>query len=102
LSPRADGSQIESRSVISRIDRPMDKNIDSIRQPEWKLYRGQLFDLEADPEELWDTSLNKPKALEKLQTELDVTVQSRAPYIGEQVVPEGKTLDELKALGYLQ
>lgn len=102
LSPRADGSQIEGRSVISRIDRPMDKNIDSIRQSEWKLYRGQLFDLEADPEELWDTSLNKPKVLEELQTELDVIVQSRAPYIGDQVVPEGKTLDELKALGYLQ
>ena len=61
-----------------------------------------LFDLQADPEELWDTALNKPRILEQLRTELDSTVGSRDPCLGDQVVPTGATLDELKALGYLQ
>ncbi len=102
LSPLAAGAESVSRPVISRIDRALGKNIDSIRRPGWKLYRAQLFDLEADPEEIWDTALNKPRLVESMQAEIETVVNSREPYVGEQVVPEGKTLDELKALGYLQ
>lgn len=102
LNAAASGAEFASRTVISRIDRPLGKDIDSIRLPEWKLYRGQLFDLEADPEEIWDTALNKPKLVAELLAEKEAFVKSRSPYLGEQVVPEGKTLEELKALGYLQ
>lgn len=102
LTSLASGAEGESRAAISRIDRKLGKDIDSIRLPGWKLYRGQLFDLEADPEELWDTALNKPKLIEDLRAELDAVVSSRNPCLGEQVVPTGATLDELKALGYLQ
>ncbi|MCP4203992.1 MAG: sulfatase [bacterium] len=102
IAPPAVGGEGGGRAVISRIDRKLGKDIDSIRQPDWKLYRGQLFDLQADPEELWDTALNKPRILEQLRTELDSIVGSRDPCLGDQVVPTGATLDELKALGYLQ
>lgn len=102
LTPLAAGAGMESRAVISRIDRALDKDINSIRKPGWKLYRNQLFDLEADPQELWDTALNKPQMVKELRSEIEAVVESREPYLGEQVGPEGKTLDELKALGYLQ
>jgi len=102
LAPLAAGGTHEATSVISRIDRALGRDIDSIRRPGWKLYRDQLFDLEADPEEIWDTALNKPELVEEMRAELDAVVKSREPYLGEQVVPEGRTLDELKALGYLQ
>jgi arylsulfatase A-like enzyme len=102
LAPLASGVESPSRAVISRIDRTLGKDINSIRQPDWKLYRGQLFDLEADPEELWDTALNRPALVERMQAELEAVVSSRQPHLGGQVVPTGKTLDELKALGYLQ
>lgn len=102
LTPLTSGVESESRAVISRIDRQLGKDIDSIRQPGWKLYRGQLFDLEVDPEELWDTALNKAKLVEELRAELEAVKNSRNPCQGDQVAPTGTTLDELKALGYLE
>ncbi len=102
LTPLADARQSESRTAVSRMDRQASKDVDSVRTPDWKLFRGQLFDLNVDPEELWDTALNRPGVVEQLRLELEDAVASRERYSGPQVVPKGATLDELKALGYLQ
>ncbi|MFQ5526419.1 MAG: sulfatase [Thermoanaerobaculia bacterium] len=102
LTGIADGSDAGKRVAISRMDRQVGRDIDSVRTPDWKLYRNQLFDLDADPEELWDTALNRPRVIEMLRGELVEAVDSREPCLGPQVVPTGATLDELKALGYLQ
>ena len=89
------------RTAISRMDRKASNDIDSVRTPEWKLFRGKLFDLGTDPAELWDTALNKPGVVEKLGSAREAALESRTACVGSQVLPTGKTLDELKALGYL-
>lgn len=102
LAPLAEGTDTTSRVTTSRMDRVVGRDIDSVRTPEWKLFREQLFDLEADPQEQWDTSLNRPRVVERLREELATAVASRDRCLGPQVVPTGTTLDELKALGYLE
>jgi arylsulfatase A-like enzyme len=87
--------------AISRMDRPARRNIDSVRTPAWKLYRNQLFNLEVDPEEQWDSAVNKAAVVEGLQRQLAEAIASRESAEEVQVVPDDLPREELKALGYI-
>ncbi|MDH3745078.1 MAG: sulfatase-like hydrolase/transferase [Acidobacteriota bacterium] len=101
LTELASGSSSDLPAV-SRMDRKATRDIASVRTPSWKLYRGRLFDLEADPTEQWDTAMNHPKRIAELRAVLDTAIKARPRMTAPQVAPTGKTLDDLKALGYLQ
>ncbi len=88
--------------AISRMDRPPGRDISSIRTEEWKLYRTALFNLADDPEEQWDAALTRRDVMQELNETLGQAVSAREPLETEQVVPSESTLDELRALGYLQ
>ncbi|MEZ5332347.1 MAG: sulfatase [Thermoanaerobaculia bacterium] len=94
------GDEVPELVAISRQDRPPSKDIEAVRTEEWKLNEGKLFHLSEDPGELWDIT---DFAIEqRLQAALDAAVASGTPLEADAVVPTGKTLDELKDLGYLQ
>lgn len=86
--------------AVSRQDRPPGKDIESVRTADWKLTEGKLFHLAEDPGELWD--ITDHAVQQRLEAALQAAVASGAPLEAEAVVPSGKTLDELKDLGYLQ
>jgi arylsulfatase A-like enzyme len=88
--------------AISRMDRPPGRDISSIRTEQWKLYRTALFNLEDDPGEQWDAALTRRDVMQSLNETLSQAVSAREPLETEQVVPSESTLDELRALGYLQ
>ncbi len=88
--------------AISRMDRRAARDIASVRTPKWKLYRGRLFDLESDAGEQWDTAMNHHDEVVRLRTALEDAIAARERITAPQVAPTGKTLDDLKALGYLQ
>lgn len=86
--------------AVSRQDRPSDKDIESVRTEAWKLNEGKLFHLAADPRELWD--ITDHAVQQRLMAALRAAVESGTALEAEAVVPTGKTLEELKDLGYLQ
>jgi len=99
IAPEGTSSELVA---ISRMDRPPRRNIASVRTPAWKLYRNQLFNLEVDPEEQWDAAVNHAETIRKLEARLAEAIASRESVEEVQVVPDDATLDELRALGYLQ
>jgi arylsulfatase A-like enzyme len=103
LAERIDSDESgDAPAAISRMDRSARRDISSYRTARWKLYRNQLFDLDVDPGEQWDTAVNHPDVVENLDRELEETVSARKPFEEVQVVPDDSTLEELRALGYLQ
>jgi arylsulfatase A-like enzyme len=88
--------------AISRMDRPPRRDIASVRTTAWKLYRNQLFNLEVDPGEQWDAAVNNADTIRELEAKLAEAIASRQSVEEVQVVPDDATLDELRALGYLQ
>ena len=83
------------------MDRPARRNIDSVRTESWKLYRNQLFNLEADPGEQWDAAVNNSAIIEGLRKKLDEAIASRKSFDEVPFAASDKTKDELRALGYL-
>lgn len=94
------GEPLDELVAISRQDRPPSKDIEAVRTEEWKLNEGRLFHLSEDPGELWD--ITDFEVQQRLEAALRKAVDSGTPLETEAVVPTGKTLDELKDLGYLQ
>ena len=99
IAPEGTSSELVA---ISRMDRPARRNIASVRTSAWKLYRNQLFSLEVDPEEQWDAAVNNAETIRELEARLVEAIASRESVEEVQVVPDDATLDELRALGYLQ
>jgi arylsulfatase A-like enzyme len=94
------GQGVDELVAISRQDRPADRDIESVRTEEWKLNEGKLFHLAEDPGELWDiTDFAVQQHLAEL---LRAAVESGARLEAEAVTPTGRTLQELRDLGYLQ
>lgn len=86
--------------AISRRDQAT-RELSAIRSEEWKLQPGLLFHLAEDPAEHW--AVLNPTVEAELQQALAVQLGQRDGLRpAEQVVPPGATLEELKALGYLQ
>lgn len=91
--------------AISRLDRPPTRRgATSVRQPGWKLIDTDLFDLSRDPDEQWYGSATGSgvEAAERLTSALQEALESRQPLVPEVVAPAESTLDELRALGYIQ
>ncbi len=86
--------------AISRRDEAGQELV-AVRTEEWKLLPDSLFHLAQDPSEEW--AVPNPQVWAELQqalvSELD---EGRGLETAAQVVPPGATLDQLKALGYLQ
>jgi len=94
------GEPVDELVAVSRQDRPPDKDIESVRTEPWKLTEGKLFHLVTDPGELWDVTDHAIQ--QRLEEALRAAVESGTALEAEAVVPTGKTLEELKDLGYLQ
>ena len=102
LSRSVGGEAAADLVAVSRMDRPPGRDISSLRTEAWKLYRLSLYKLVDDPGEQWDAALTRRDVVEELKDRLDEIVAAREPLEPEQVVPSDATLDELRALGYLQ
>jgi arylsulfatase A-like enzyme len=87
--------------TVSRMDRAPGRDISSFRTHDWKLYRKSLFDLGEDPQEQWDLALSRRDVVEELQKRLDEAIAARERLEPEQVTPTDSTLEELRALGYI-
>lgn len=97
--------QVEELVAISRLDRPPDqRGTTSARVIGWKLIEEDLFDLSYDPGETWYAHPMGQgiEAAEHLRVELEQALASRQPYPTEVVAPAESTVDELRALGYIQ
>ncbi len=88
--------------AVSRMDRAPGRDISAYRTPHWKLVRKSLFNLEDDPKEQWDLALSRREIVEEMQLRLDETLSTRDRLEPEQVTPTDSTLDELRALGYIE
>ena len=74
----------------------------AVRTPRWKWYRGQLYDLAADPGERTDVAPRHPEVERDLAGRLADLMRSREP-AGETPIEVDEDLHErLKALGYVQ
>jgi len=91
--------------AISRLDLPPGlPGTTSVRTKRWKLIEGELMDLLKDPGERWyaNPAGEGAAAAERLKGALEQALASREPYPPEVVAPSDVTLDELRALGYVQ
>jgi arylsulfatase A-like enzyme len=100
------GDETLSLLAISRMDRKRGIERSSIRTDRWKMMTpGILYDLQTDPGEQWDTPSFKPTGsrdtVKRLQEALSEALAEREPLESEQVAPSESTLDELRALGYI-
>ena len=105
LAPLVTGEAMEPLVAISRMDRKPTRELSSIRTEEWKLAglakRRSLYHLPSDPAEQWDRRLKDGEVATELAARLDALIAERQPLEAPEVVPEGKTLQELRNLGYL-
>jgi arylsulfatase A-like enzyme len=95
--------QPSSLPAIGRMDRPRGVERTSIRTERWKMLlpRRYLYDLSQDPAEQWDAAMSERESVRELEQTLDEALARREPYETEQVLPSDATLDELRALGYI-
>ena len=105
LAPLIDGGEMAPLVAISRQDRGPRREISSIRTERWKLSglarRRALFDLDVDPAEQWDRALQQPDVVSYLERRLDEIIASREPFDPPRVELPEETLEELRALGYI-
>ncbi len=97
--------QVGDLVAISRLDRPPGRGgTTSARVMDWKLIEEDLFDLSYDPGETWYAHPigEGVEAAERLRIALDEALASHEPYPTEVVAPAESTVDELRALGYIQ
>jgi len=97
--------RLEELSAISRLDfPPWYPGTTSVRTRRWKLIEGELRDLLRDPGEEWYASPTTGgiEAAELLDQALHQALEEREPFPPEVVAPPDSTLDELRALGYIQ
>ncbi len=98
LGNDADFVELET---VSRMDRAPGRDISSFRTQDWKLVRKSLYDLEEDPREQWDLALSRRDVAEELQRRLDEAIAAGERLEPVQVTPTDSTLEELRALGYI-
>lgn len=93
----------QSLVAIGRMDRPRGVERTAIRTPRWKMLlpRRYLYDLSKDPAEQWDAAMSQRDKVQELERSLDEILARREQLQTEQVVPSDATLDELRALGYI-
>lgn len=97
--------QVEELVAVSRLDYPPEHpGTTSARTKRWKLIQGELHDLLNDPGEEWYASPSAEDVVEaeNLETALQEALTAREPFPPEVVAPSDSTLDELRALGYIQ
>lgn len=102
LAGLAELAATTSLVAISRMDRPPGRDISSVRTESWKLHRSSLYDLADDPREQWGMALSQQPVAQELEALLEGALSARERLEPEQVVPTDATLEELRALGYLQ
>ena len=89
-------------AAVSRIDAADTRDFDSLRTEKWKLDRRSLYDLSADPGEMQNRRADRLQTVEELE-ELLAEQVARHPRLAPQKVAVPKeTLQDLKALGYIQ
>jgi arylsulfatase A-like enzyme len=101
------GREVPSLPIVSRLDRADKAKVSAIRHDHLKLERlysrrQRLFDLEDDPEELWDASGNYVAEVGRLLELYDEILASRPAPSGLEVDPGDDLRKELEALGYIQ
>ena len=80
----------------------LDEGGTSLRTPEWKRIRRELYDLTEDPGETLDVAAEHPGVAEKLRR-IKVELVTEGPAIGPVDAPVSPELQErLEALGYVQ
>ncbi len=97
--------QVDELVAISRLDSPPgQRGKTSARTRRWKLVQGELHDLLHDPGEQWYASPSAESAAEGeiLEEALRQALEAREAFPLEVVAPSDSTLDELRALGYIQ
>ena len=97
--------QVDELVAVSRLDYPPEHpGTTSARTKRWKLIQGELHDLLNDPGEEWYASPSAEDVVEaeSLETALQEALTAREPFPPEVVAPSDSTLDELRALGYIQ
>jgi arylsulfatase A-like enzyme len=97
--------QVDELVAISRLDSPPgQRGKTSARTRRWKLVQGELHDLLYDPGENWYASPSAEDAAEAeiLEESLRQALEAREAFPPEVVAPSDSTLDELRALGYIQ
>lgn len=89
--------------AVGRMDRPRGVERTSIRTDRWKMLlpRRYLYDLDKDPAEQWDAAMSERQTVEELEGILEEILVTREQLEAEQVLPSDATLDELRALGYI-
>ncbi len=92
----------ETLFTIAQRDRWQEKNPLAIRTLRWKLYDNKLFDLIVDPLELVDRSAEQPAIRQMLERNLQAALDTRAPLATESIELDEATLEQLRALGYIQ
>ncbi len=102
-SRMAEPSQPTSLLAIGRMDRPRGVERTAVRTERWKMLlpRRYLYDLEQDPTEQWDAALSERSTVQELEASLAAALAQRQPLETEQVAPSDATLEELRALGYI-
>ena len=89
--------------AISQRDSPRPQHqVSAIRTAEWKLWDSRLFRLTTDPGERVDVAKDHPQIAEDLQSRLQAVLAERAVHDTRPVEPDSKTLEQLRALGYVE
>jgi arylsulfatase A-like enzyme len=86
--------------AVSERDHPRNRSV-SIHTGRWKLYDGELYDLEHDPAEQKPVTESHADVARSLQSRLEDVVAARDPGTAVEVQPDRKTLERLRALGYV-
>jgi arylsulfatase A-like enzyme len=86
--------------AISERDHPRDRSV-SIHTGSWKLYDGELYDLEHDPTERKPVTGSHADVAASLRSRLEHVIAAREPGTAVEVQPDRKTLERLRALGYV-
>jgi len=90
-----------SSPVVARIDHGS-LEVESLRVEHWKWFAGRLYDLRTDPNEQRDLAAAKPELAARLEARLQQLVAEGPSMTAVAVDPDEETLEQLRALGYLQ
>jgi len=95
------GEEMKPLLAASKIDHERDRRVHSLRTGRWKLYRDRLYDLQRDPEELYDFSSGRLELVEALKARLAQLTAGGRVGTGEPLQLDPETVERLRALGYL-
>jgi arylsulfatase A-like enzyme len=102
LLDRLESSEAPPLEAVSERDSPrIDVRRSSLRTGEWKMFGARLFDLVRDPGERTDVATEHPEVARELTARLSELLDSRPAGPPSRAEPDEKTLERLKALGYV-